>query len=153
MNPTRKNPDVTHPDLTHPDLTHPDLIQADLTQADFDRALLADRDALVPSSGFAASVMSALQASAAPAPIPFPFKRAIPGFAAAVLALAFLVVTAVSAVRSLAHAPAGSASLALTLREHFAAASTQATNALWIAVSLATPVLCLLLCRRLISPR
>ena len=142
MNPTRKNHELTHPDLT----------QADLAQADLDRALLADRDALVPSSGFAASVMSAIEASA-PAPIPFPWKRAIPGFVAAVLALALLVVSAVSAVRSLAHAPAGSASLALTLREHFAAASTQSTKALWIAVSLATPFLCLYFCRRLFSPR
>jgi hypothetical protein len=42
--------------------------------------ILATEDALVPSSGFLASVMERVQQeAAAPPPIPFPWKRAIPG--------------------------------------------------------------------------
>jgi len=42
--------------------------------------ILAAEDALVPSSGFLASVMERVREEAvAPAPIPFPWKRALPG--------------------------------------------------------------------------
>jgi len=42
--------------------------------------ILANEDALVPSSGFLASVMERVrEEAAAPAPIPFPWKRALPG--------------------------------------------------------------------------
>jgi hypothetical protein len=43
--------------------------------------ILASEPALVPSSGFAASVMERVrEEAAAPPPIPFPWKRAMPGF-------------------------------------------------------------------------
>jgi hypothetical protein len=43
--------------------------------------LLMEREEIVPSSGFLASVMEAVhQEAAAPAPIPFPWKWAVPGF-------------------------------------------------------------------------
>ncbi|MES2219735.1 MAG: hypothetical protein V4587_02070 [Acidobacteriota bacterium] len=46
---------------------------------DLDRMLL-EREEIVPSSGFVASVMEAVQQEAtAPAPIPFPWKWALPG--------------------------------------------------------------------------
>ncbi len=46
---------------------------------DLDRLLL-EREEIVPSSGFVASVMEAVQQeAAAPAPIPFPWKWALPG--------------------------------------------------------------------------
>jgi hypothetical protein len=46
---------------------------------DLDRMLM-DREEIVPSSGFVASVMEAVQQeAAAPAPIPFPWKWALPG--------------------------------------------------------------------------
>ncbi|HTU50831.1 MAG TPA: hypothetical protein VMF56_09565 [Acidobacteriaceae bacterium] len=46
---------------------------------DLDRMLM-ERDEIVPSSGFVASVMEAVQQeAAAPAPIPFPWKWALPG--------------------------------------------------------------------------
>jgi hypothetical protein len=46
-----------------------------------DRILAADQ-ALVPSSGFLASVMDRVrEEAAAPPPIPFPWKRALPGMA------------------------------------------------------------------------
>ena len=46
---------------------------------DLDRMLM-EREEIVPSSGFLASVMEAVQQeAAAPAPIPFPWKWALPG--------------------------------------------------------------------------
>ena len=46
---------------------------------DLDRMLI-EREEIVPSSGFVASVMEAVQQeAAAPAPIPFPWKWALPG--------------------------------------------------------------------------
>ena len=42
--------------------------------------ILGNEPELVPSSGFAASVMERVrEEAAAPAPIPFPWKRAVPG--------------------------------------------------------------------------
>ena len=43
--------------------------------------ILASEKAILPSSGFLASVMERVQEeSRVPAPIPFPWKRALPGF-------------------------------------------------------------------------
>lgn len=53
---------------------------------EFDRIM--SEEEILPSSGFAASVMEAVRReAAAPPPIPFPWKRALPGavFAAATL--------------------------------------------------------------------
>ena len=45
---------------------------------------LVDDDAIVPSSGFTASVMEAVEREASmPPAIPFPWKRALPGLAVA----------------------------------------------------------------------
>jgi hypothetical protein len=50
--------------------------------------ILSREDEILPSSGFAVSVMNAVrQEAAAPPPIPFPWKRALPGLVAAGLAL------------------------------------------------------------------
>lgn len=49
---------------------------------------LADDDAIVPSSGFTASVIEAVEREASmPPAIPFPWKRALPGLAGLVVAL------------------------------------------------------------------
>ena len=46
--------------------------------------ILANEEELIPSSGFAASVMDHIrEEAAAPQPIPFPWKRAVPGIALA----------------------------------------------------------------------
>jgi hypothetical protein len=59
---------------------------------DFDRMLSSEED-IVPSSGFAGSVMDAVRAEAAtPAPIPFPWKWAMPGLAAEALVLVSLLI-------------------------------------------------------------
>jgi hypothetical protein len=63
---------------------------------DLDRILSGERE-IVPSSGFVASVMDAVQReSAAPQPIPFPWKRALPGLFAAGLALVSVLGLAVT---------------------------------------------------------
>jgi hypothetical protein len=67
--------------------------------------ILATEEELVPSSGFAASVLERIrEEAAAPPPIPFPWKRAIPGIvlAAGVFGWGAVELTrqAVSAMRS-----------------------------------------------------
>ena len=58
---------------------------------DIDR-ILCQHDEIVPSSGFAASVMDAVRREAsAPPPIPFPWKRALPIVLLAAFALALVV--------------------------------------------------------------
>lgn len=59
---------------------------------DLDR-ILSHEQKIIPSSGFTASVMDAVQTAAStPTPIPFPWKRALPGLFAAIVALAALIV-------------------------------------------------------------
>jgi|SRR5580658_2091204 hypothetical protein len=66
-------------------------------------SLLSRGDEIVPSSGFAVSVMAAVRReAAAPPPIPFPWKRALPGLALGVLGLAFVLVVALVADRATA---------------------------------------------------
>ncbi|MGA9427353.1 MAG: hypothetical protein WBV33_19905, partial [Terracidiphilus sp.] len=63
--------------------------------------ILAAEDALVPSSGFAGSVMERVEAeAAAPPPIPFPWKRALPGLVVAVAVLVWAAVVMARAVVS-----------------------------------------------------
>jgi hypothetical protein len=66
-----------------------------LTGNEIDR-ILSRRDEILPSSGFAASVMEAIrQESAVPPPLPFPWKRALPGIAIGGLGMAFVVIACV----------------------------------------------------------
>jgi hypothetical protein len=54
--------------------------------------ILSHEEELLPSSGFAASVMDAVfREAAVPPPIPFPWKRALPGLAVAGLTLVLVV--------------------------------------------------------------
>ena len=128
-----------------------------LPDAGIDAALSARDDVILPSSGFTDAVMSAVRReSAAPAPIAFPWKRAIPGFIAAAGALAFLVAMFVALFRFRAAAAAVQAPapqlinvawFAQFVHSHFGA------DALWVAVSLAVPLFCVLLMRRLLFAR
>ena len=67
-----------------------------MKQDDLDR-ILSREEEILPSSGFVASVMDAVQQeAAAPPPIPFPWKRALPGMVAAALALACVLAAGVA---------------------------------------------------------
>jgi hypothetical protein len=69
--------------------------------------ILSRGDEIVPSSGFAISVMDAVRReAAAPPPIPFPWKRALPGLVAAAFTLALVLVSAILAIAHLGAAPA-----------------------------------------------
>ena len=64
--------------------------------------ILSSEDEILPSSGFAVSVMDAVRReAAAPPPIPFPWKRALPGLVAAGLALVLVLATGVMAIAQL----------------------------------------------------
>jgi hypothetical protein len=72
-------------------------------QEDDMNRILSREDEILPSSGFAASVMDAVRReAAAPPPIPFPWKRAMPGLVVAVLALAAALVAGVVSMAQLA---------------------------------------------------
>jgi hypothetical protein len=58
--------------------------------------MLSREDDILPSSGFAASVMDAVRReAAAPPPIPFPWKRALPGLVVAGVVLAVILIAGV----------------------------------------------------------
>jgi hypothetical protein len=61
--------------------------------------ILSREDEILPSSGFAVSVMDAVRReAAAPPPIPFPWKRALPGLVVGVLVVAVVLVAGVLAI-------------------------------------------------------
>jgi len=123
-----------------------------LTDSDIDRVLATANDCILPSSGFAGEVMSAiLHDASAPAPIPFPWKRALPGLAGIVVAAALLL----WAILTVAHSPATSDQIAPAISaSRLAASLAHPTGSMpWIVIALAIPVACLLLCRRLIAAR
>jgi hypothetical protein len=123
-----------------------------LTDAELDAALGAEHDGILPSSGFADAVMFAVQ-SEAPAPIPFPWKRAIPGMIAAAGALA-LVVALLVRVASAGRATAAAGNFG-SLRTELAPLLHRAASpdAVWVVVSLAIPLVCLLVMRRVLFGR
>ncbi len=70
--------------------------------------ILSREDEILPSSGFAVSVMDAVRReAAAPPPIPFPWKRALPGLVAGGLALAVVLVAGIVAMVQLGRTSAG----------------------------------------------
>ncbi len=110
---------------------------------DLDR-LFTHEPEIVPSSGFTASVMNAMRVQAqAPPPIPFPWKRALPGIAAAVLAIAWIIFACVAVLSS-----NGGTSQVLSvppvLQSLWHAAS-------WVLIALATAVASLLFSWRVVS--
>lgn len=65
----------------------------DMRKQDALDAILHGEEALVPSSGFLASVMERVQEeAAAPAPIPFPWHRVLPGIILAALSFGWILV-------------------------------------------------------------
>ncbi|MGA2964646.1 MAG: hypothetical protein ABSD64_00430 [Terriglobales bacterium] len=79
----------------------------DKNEGEIDR-ILSRGDEILPSSGFAVSVMDAVRReAAAPPPIPFPWKRALPGLIVGGLVLALVLVAGVVAVAQLGRASTG----------------------------------------------
>jgi hypothetical protein len=76
--------------------------------------ILSREDEILPSSGFAVSVMDAVRReAAAPPPIPFPWMRALPGLVVAGFALARVLVAGVVAIAQLGKATAPPPSMSL----------------------------------------
>ena len=109
--------------------------------------ILAHEGPLLPSSGFAASVMDAIQTQGAqPAPIPFPWMRALPGIAAliavviavVIAVMVFLVRFAATALRS-----------APTIQVDVLMPQLAAVPALPALAALVASLACCLLCLRL----
>ncbi|MGA8529098.1 MAG: hypothetical protein WB622_05240 [Acidobacteriaceae bacterium] len=138
---------------------NPSFAPAPLTDADIARVLSSEHDGILPSSGFARSVMAAIAHDAtAPAPIPFPWKRALPGFAAIAVALALLIAVLVSLAVSASAAPAAAATSSAGALDTAALLpflhSTQDTSiVLWTAVTIAAFVVSLVFFRRLLATR
>jgi hypothetical protein len=129
----------------------PRLTEVD-SNADLDRALGAASDSILPSSGFADGVMSAVYREAsAPAPLAFPWKRAIPGVAAAVMAALLLIAAVVSFLHSSwSRSPSA---IPFNLQTIAADLAHPTNGATWVILSLAISGACLLFCRRLVSSR
>jgi hypothetical protein len=128
-----------------------------VTDAQLDAALRSEHDQILPSSGFADGVMTAVQAeAAAPAPIPFPWKRAIPGMAVGLALLAALISALVSVLlRSSQASTAVRSGVPANWKQDLTPLlHTLATpNAAWISLALAIPLVCLIALRRLIFSR
>src|SRR6266436_4413622 len=76
--------------------------------------ILSRGDEILPSSGFAVSVMDAVRReAAAPPPIPFPWKRALPGLVVGGLVLAVVLVAEVVAITQAGKATAPPPSMSL----------------------------------------
>ena len=112
--------------------------------------ILVDQDTLLPSSGFAASVMDAIQQQvSAPAPIPFPWKWAIPGIIAVLAALVFLGRFVVTTLQSMNESPAAGADLLAWLGSNSQTAVVLRTEAGPALLALLASLVCIVLCRRL----
>lgn len=102
---------------------------------DFDRILSKEQE-IIPSSGFVSSVMNAVQREAAAPPvIPFPWKRALPGLAAAGLAMAAIFVAGVMLFVERSETQQAPAALSSAFASVFEVWKT--VGASWIALALA----------------
>lgn len=119
-----------------------------IEQADSLDRILGGEEPLLPSSGFAASVMDAIEEqAAAPAPIPFPWKLAAPGIAGLIAALIIIVRLAMSAAQSMNQNSAGELLSRGKVDDMLSPLLRTQTGPALLA--LAAALLCMFLCRRL----
>jgi hypothetical protein len=115
--------------------------------------MLAREDEILPSSGFAASVMDAVWREAkAPAPIPFPWKRALPGIVVAAVVLALILGAGIAAVAHLSNAAAPQAEASTPSSSIFLTSTSQPSlqNAIiWIVLALLTALVSVKISMRL----
>ncbi len=97
--------------------------------------ILNEEERIVPSSGFAASVMEAVRREAlAPPPIAFPWKRAVPGIVAAIIAMVVACVWGVREILQTSDASQFSIESPRWLVEIFRAATNPAVG--WFAFTM-----------------
>jgi len=127
-----------------------------MSDAEMDRILFR-QDEILPSSGFAASVMEAVRReAAAPPPIPFPWKRALPFLVIAALVLAVVVVAGVAVIVQVCREPswsqvASTPSLRTTLMPMWQ--GTTSTTVGWIVLALLTALVSVKVSMRLTAGR
>lgn len=141
--------------------TRKPIVPAPLTDAALDAALRDD--GILPSSGFAASVMESVHCeSAVAAGLPFPWKRAFPvlvlAAAAALGVLVLLIGAIVAALRHAGHAAVAAPSVPVStsgwlLQLQPLLHSTPTADIAWPLLAVGLSGFCLLLCRRLLLAR
>jgi hypothetical protein len=117
--------------------------------------MLSREDEILPSSGFASSVMDAVRReAAAPPPIPFPWERALPGLVAAGLALALVLVVGAVAIAPLLKASTAP-QFSMSLPSAWKPISHQSVTyaAIWIVLALLATFVSVKLSMRLASGR
>ena len=98
--------------------------------------ILADDVEILPSSGFLSSVMEAVEREAiAPPPLVFPWNRALPGFLAAIVALAVAIWNGIGSLSD----PATIAALDEQLRQLLVLATGIGLQ--WIALAVAITII------------
>ena len=103
---------------------------------------LRETEEIVPSSGFAASVMEGVrEEAAAPAPIPFPWKWALPGLIASVALTFGLIVRCIASGARVGHSAVAAAAVApmgklLSTLQHAQIATSTAVALEWSALAL-----------------
>jgi hypothetical protein len=118
-----------------------------MMQDEFDRALSVEIP-IVPSAGFVNGVMEAVRHEAsAPLPIPFPWKRALPGLAAGVVALAALIAIALKDASRPASAGSAQSRLIPALAHAASVANEYGIN--WILLAIVITVTCVMVSMRL----
>jgi hypothetical protein len=113
--------------------------------------ILANEEELIPSSGFAASVMERIrEEAAAPPPIPFPWKRAVPGIvlAAGVFGWGAVELSRWAWVAVHIASPASLASIHLSPKVH-----APVESAAWVGIALAVSLVSWMASRRMIGAR
>ncbi len=119
--------------------------------------ILSREDEILPSSGFAVSVMDAVRReAAAPPPIPFPWKRALPGLVAGGLVLALVLVAGVVVIAQLGRASTAaqlSMSLSSVLTPIFRLQRNLGSAASWTVLALLLTLVSVRLSMRLASGR
>ena len=118
-----------------------------MKQDEFDRAL-SEEIPIVPSSGFVNGVMEAVRHEAsAPPPIPFPWKRALPGLAAGIVALAAMIL---GLAKGAAYpAPTTPVQNRLIAALHHAASVANVYGINWILLAMVITLACVMLSMRL----
>jgi hypothetical protein len=117
--------------------------------------ILSREDEILPSSGFAVSVMDAVQREAvAPPPIPFPWMRALPGLVVAGFALALILLVGVVASRQLDKITVLHPSLSLpSLLFLLTHQGTVGTAAIWVVLAILVAFVAVNFSMRLASGR